>query len=190
MSDRTKIILRWGALIVVGVLAIIGLTSLFSEHEDRSAETVAADAWVSDMCGIYGTWRGNVETIEHDTRRAHLEHEEVGVDLALQRLIASVREFDEAILRLGVPDVPRGSAAQAVALRWARDTERSLQEVQRLLDEETTDADSYRAEGAAIATIQRSRAAALRAAEQIESLDPALASAFEEQGTCRELRED
>jgi hypothetical protein len=195
--------LTWVLAVAAGILVLLVVSAALAD--DDSGETVPAGEWVQTVCGSFGVWRGQLESIVDDVRNApafgSLGAEEpqsetpqgrtAFVRAGLERAVLATATMVDAVDNAGVPDTPNGEEAAARVSDWADQAHDDLEDAQDALDDE---ADSLEQAVDQVATAVRAIGAVLASGVQtnldIARTDPALAATFLQSSTCRELREE
>jgi hypothetical protein len=195
--------LVWIAVIVVGIVAVIGVTALIGNGDD-SDETVSAGEWAQSVCGAVGVWRGELEATVEEIRtppavaggdvepQSETPQERTGlIRTGLERAVQATDTMVEGVDNAGVPDTEQGEEAAGLVSDWADSARDDLEEAQDSLDEEADSLeDSITQLTGAARAIGASLLSGTQTVAEVAQTDPELAAALRESSTCTELREE
>lgn len=194
--------LGWIGAIVVGVIVVLVVTA-FVGNRDKSGETVPASEWAQSVCGAVGVWRGEIKAVVADvrlarsiggtteepqsqTKRAGNSRVRQGLESAVFATETMVTGIDNA----GTPDVGQGEQASEDLSEWADSSVSSLEDAQDALeDEPDTLEQAVEQLGVATKALGTTLTSGKQTIVGTAQLDPALAAAFRDSGTCQQLRE-
>lgn len=193
----------WIVGIVVGVLIVIAVTAMIG-NRDQSGETVSAAAWAQNVCGVVGTWRGEMESIVDQIReptavgdpteepQSQTPQGRTGlVRTGLERAVRATDTMVTGIDNAGVPDTEDGEDSASAVSGWADATHTDLQRAQDSLDSKAdTLADAMVQYADAVRAIGGVIASGVKVVTDLASTDPELAAALRDSSTCQELRKE
>jgi len=190
-------------LATAGVLAVIVVTALIGNREDRS-ETVPAGEWAQNVCGAVGVWRGQVEAIVEDLRtpnanatageepQSETPQGRTGfIRKGLERGVQAAETLVVGVDNAGIPDTEEGEEAAERVSDWADSALSELEESEEALEDEAeTIEESIRQLAEAGGTIAAVLASGAQTLVEVGRLDPELATAFRDSPTCEQVREE
>ena len=195
---------------VIALLVVVGVGIIFvvaGNGRDRTGDTVRVTKWADDVCGVVGTWEGDLKAIRKELQKSSYGarrgdggsgdsvEQTVTLRTAVDRaIIATTETLQRGLERSGMPDVAAGEEAAAVLEDWAEETEANLRAAEEVLDDEPS-GDSLAAEAfeqlaAPVAALAKSTVQGRRAFAQVAALDPELADALHDEDNCEDLREN
>ena len=191
-------------LVAVGILALILATVAIGSRDE--GEPVTATEWAQNICGAVGAWRGELESIVDDVRKAPSrgatgteepqsetkQGRTALVRQGLERAIEATKTMVDAVAHAGVPQSQNGGEAAADEIsNWADSAVDNLEEAEDSLDDEPesiqTAMEQYANAAEAIAETLVSGA---RTLAEIGRANPELAAAFRSSSTCRQLPQE
>ena len=196
--------LAWILAIVGGIVVVLIVTAAIG-NRDKSGDTVPAASYAQSVCGVVGTWRGEMEAIIDEIRQApsrgvsesrsrnRRRRRDAGSSSAPGSRAASgpTKNLVEGIDNAGVPETAGGESAAKSVSDWADSAVDELEKAQDALHEE---ADTL--EEAVSQFTQATTAIGSVLASGVKTLadaardDPALAAAFRDSSTCQQLRKE
>jgi hypothetical protein len=200
MSSRGPLL--WIAVIVAGIVALLGIGALLSD--DDSDQVVSAGEWAQSVCGTIGVWRGELEATVEDIRtptsagsgseepQSETPQGRTGfIRQGLERAVQATETMVEGIENAGTPDTAQGEDVADLVSSWADSAVDELEDAQESLDEEADSLEDAieqitEAAGAIGAVI----ASGTRTVADIARTDPELADALRDSSTCNELQEE
>jgi hypothetical protein len=189
---------------ILGGIGLLLVVTAAIGNRDKSGETVPADAWAQSVCGVIGTWRGEMEDIVDEIRQAPATGTGVEepqsqtpqgttglVRTGLERSIRATDTLVTGIDDAGTPDTPKGTEGAQLISQWATTSRTALQQAQDSLDHEAPTLEEAVAQYASAAqAIQSVLATGVHTLSQLAALDPELAAAVQASSTCQQLREE
>lgn len=193
--------LPWILATAVGVLAVIVVTALIGNREDRS-ETVPAGEWAQNVCGAVGVWRGQVEAIVEDMRtpnanatageepQSETPQGRTGfIRKGLERGVQAAETLVVGVDNAGIPDTEEGEEAAERVSDWADSALSELEESEEALEDEAeTIEESIQQLVEAGGTIAAVLASGTQTLVEVGRLDPELVAAFRDTTTCQQVR--
>lgn len=200
MTDRGP--LFWIAVVVAGILAVIGVGALLGD--DSSDETVPAGEWAQSVCGTIGVWRGELEAVVEDIRtptsagtgseepQSETPQGRTGfVRQGLERAVQATETMVVGVENAGTPDTAQGEDVAELVASWADSALDDLEEAEESLDEEADSLEeSIRQLTEAAGSIGSVLASGTKVVADVVRADPELTSALRDSSTCQELREE
>ena len=200
MTNRGPLV--WIAVVVVGIVALIGVAALLGD--DDSGETVAAGEWAQSVCGTVAVWRGELESIVEDIRtptsagsgseepQSETPQGRTGfVRQGLERAVQATETMVEGVENAGTPDTPQGEEVAQVVSSWADEALDDLEEAEDSLDEEADSLEeSIEQFTQAAGAIGSVLASGTRTVADITRADPELAVLLRNASTCQQLDEE
>ena len=196
--------LAWILAIVGGVVLVLIVTAAIG-NRDKSGDTVSAASYAQTVCGVVGTYRGEMEAIVEEVRtpptRGSLGVEEPQsqtpqgrtalIRTGLERSVRATKTLVTGIDNAGTPDSPQGSDAAKLVSDWADASVTNLEDAQDSLGHEATTLEEavVQLTGAAGA-IRVVLANGVKTIADVARVDPELATAFRDSSTCQQLREE
>lgn len=188
-------------LATAGVLAVIVVTALIGNREDRS-ETVPAGEWAQNVCGAVGVWRGQVEAIVEDMRtpnanatageepQSETPQGRTGfIRKGLERGVQAAETLVVGVDNAGIPDTEEGEEAAERVSDWADSALSELEESEEALEDEAeTLEESIQQLAEAGGTIAAVLASGTQTLVEVGRLDPELVAAFRDTTTCQQVR--
>jgi hypothetical protein len=190
--------------VIVGVVVLCGVVAAATSNgRDHTGNTVRASTWADAVCGTVGAWEGDLHAIRDEYQRnnyAARQHDggsgdsvegRVTLREAMDRAIRATEDTLQAGLkRAGNPDVSNGEHASATLRAWAQRTEHNLRVAkQQLKHKPASTSEAYALLVTQASALVRSILDGQAAFNQVTSLDPALADAFNGSKRCQELKE-
>jgi hypothetical protein len=190
-------------LVAVGILALLLATvAIGSRDED---EPVTAGEWAQNICGAVGAWRGELESIVDDVRKAPArgatgtaepqsetpQGRTALVRQGLERAVEATKTMVDAVDHAGIPQTDGGEAAADEISNWADTAVDNLEEAEDALDDEadSTEASIEQYSNAAQA-IGETLVSGARTVAEIGRANPELRAAVRTSSTCRELPQE
>lgn len=194
--------LLWIAVVVVGIIAVIGVAALLGD--DDSGETVAAGEWAQSVCGTVAVWRGELEAIVEDIRtptsvgsgseepQSETPQGRTGfIRQGIERAVQATETMVEGVDNAGTPDTAQGEEAAELVSSWADSAVDGLEEAEDTLDEE---ADSLEESIEQLTGAARAIGSVLTSGTELVAdivrTDPELSDALRDASTCQQLREE
>ena len=194
----------WVLAIVAGIAVVLIATAAIG-NRDKSGETVPAEDWAQSVCGVIGTYRGEMEAIVEQIRtpptKGSLGVEEPQSETpqgrrglirqGLQEAVRATKTMVDGLDNAGTPDTSGGSDAAAAVSGWADASVDRLEKAQDSLEHE---ADTL--EGAvqqvtsALNDMGAVLATGVKTVADIARNDTELAKALSASSTCRQLHEE
>jgi hypothetical protein len=201
MKDRGPLL--WVALIVAGIIVVIGVAALVGGDDD-SGETVSAGEWAQGVCGAVGVWRGELESIVEDIRtptavgtggeepQSETPQGRTGfVREGLERAVGATETMVTGVERAGIPDTAQGEAVAQQVADWADSALDDLEDAEESLDEEADSLeDAIEQLTEAAGAIASTMASGARTLVEVRRTDPEVAAALDAASTCQQLEEE
>jgi hypothetical protein len=196
--------LGWILAILVGIVVVLIATAAIG-NRDKSGDTVSPDSYAQAVCGVVGTYRGEMEAIVEELRtpptRGGLGVEEPQsetpqgrtsfVRTGLERSVRATKTLVQGIDNAGVPDTAQGESAAKAVSDWADASVDSLEKAQDSLEEEADTLEEAVGQlTGATQAIGAVLAAGVKTLVDVARDDPDLAASFRESSTCQELRKE
>jgi hypothetical protein len=196
--------LAWILAIIGGIVVVLIVTAAIG-NRDNKGDTVPATTYAQSVCGVAGTWRGEMEAILDEIRQAP-SRGDLGVEepqsqtpqgrrelvrTGLESSVRATKSLVEGIDNAGIPETPGGENAAKSVSAWADSAVDDLEKAQDALHQE---ADTL--EGAvgqftqATTAIRSALAGGVKTLADVARDDPQLVAAFRDSSTCQQLREE
>ena len=190
--------------IVAGLLLLIGVTALIG-NRDKSGQTVPASEWAQSVCGVIGTWRGEMEAVVGQIRnppaRGSLGVAEPQsqtpqtrtqlIRTGLESGVRATKTLVEGIENAGTPDSPQGGQAAGQVSDWATASRDSLEKAQDALQHEAPTLETALKQlTGAVGAMTSTLTSGVKTIAGAATADPQLAAAFRNSSTCQQLREE
>jgi hypothetical protein len=190
--------------IVAGLLLLIGVTALIG-NRDKSGQTVPASEWAQSVCGVIGTWRGEMEAVVGQIRnppaRGSLGVAEPQsqtpqtrtqlIRTGLESGVRATKTLVEGIENAGTPETPQGQQAASKVSDWASSSRDQLEQAQDSLHHEASTLEEALARvGGAVRAMGSTLTSGVRTIAGVAAADPQLAAALRNSSTCQQLREE
>jgi len=196
--------LAW-ILAIVGGIALVLIVTAAIGNRDKSGDTVSSEAYAQSVCGVVGTWRGEMEAILDEIRQAP-SRGSLGVEepqsqtpqgrrelvrSGLESSIRATKNLVEGIDNAGVPETAGGENAAKSVSDWADSAVADLEQAQDALHEEAgTLEEAVNQFTLATTAVGSVLAGGVKTLVDVARDDPQLVAAFRDSSTCQQLREE
>ena len=196
--------LGWILGIVGGIVVVLIVTAAIG-NRDKSGDTVPAASYAQNVCGVVGTWRGEMEAIIDEIRQAP-SRGSLGVEepqsqtpqgrrelirTGLETSIRATKNLVEGIDNSGVPETTGGESAAKALSDWADSAVDDIENAQDALHEEADTLEEAVSQFAQVTTaIGSVLVDGVKTLADAGRDDPALAGAFRDSSTCQQLRRE
>ena len=194
--------LVWIAVVVAGIVAVIGVAALLGD--DDSGETVGAGEWAQSVCGTVAVWRGELEAIVEDIRtptsagsgseepQSETPQGRTGfIRQGLERAIQATETMVEGIENAGTPDTAEGEDVAELVSSWADGAVDELEEAEDSLDEEADSLEeSIEQLTGAAGAVGSVLGSGTQLVADVVRADPELTDALRDASTCQRLHEE
>lgn len=194
----------WVAIIIAGVLVVIGASAAVTSGRDHTGETVRASRWADRVCGATGAWEGQLEGIrdeigksnygarQNDGASGDSVEETISIRQAVDRAIRATTDvLHTGLKRAGIPNANRGAAASALLRSWAQQTETNLRLAKTQLKvRPRSPAEAFGNLGPPVRALAISAIQGRAAFRHAAALDPAIADALHGSRNCRDLMKE
>ena len=196
--------MAWILAIVGGIVVVLIVTAAIG-NRDKSGDTVSAASYAQSVCGVVGTWRGEMEAIIDEIRQAP-SRGGLGVEepqsqtpqgrrelvrTGLESSIRATKNLVEGIDNAGVPETAGGESAAKSVSDWADSAVDELEKAQDALHEEADTLEEAVSQFTQATTaIGSVLASGVKTIADVARDDPALAAAFRDSSTCQQLRRE
>ena len=194
--------LVWIAVVVAGIVAVIGVAALLGD--DDSGETVWAGEWAQSVCGTVAVWRGELEAIVEDIRtptsagsgseepQSETPQGRTGfIRQGLERAIQATETMVEGLENAGTPDTAEGEEVAELVSSWADGAVDELEEAEDSLDEEADSLEeSIEQLTGAAGAVGSVLGSGTQPVADVVRADPELTDALRDASTCQRLHEE
>jgi hypothetical protein len=187
-----------------GVVAVLVVSAAIGSRDDRG-ETVTAGQWAQNVCAAIGVWRGEIDAVVDDVRKApatgatgteepqsETPQGRTGfIRTGLERAVLATETLVEGIDNAGVPDTEQGEEAADLVSEWADSAREELEAAEETLEDEAeTLEDVVEQHSEAAGALGTVLGGGVDTLLEVGRLDPQLTAAYRDSSTCQQVREE